>query len=142
VRAADAHDLAQEVYVRLLRLKRNHLIQNPEAYLYRVACNLLHEFEINRRADLDGIRRWTEELATEAHLTTDVSVNAIGIDARLRAALEELPELQRAVLILHRQQGLTYEEIGSRLKISPSTVKKYLRLGLRHCRARLRDLER
>jgi RNA polymerase sigma factor (sigma-70 family) len=142
VRAADAHDLAQEVYVRLLRLKRDNFILNPEAYLYRVACNLLYEFEMNRRAAVDGLRRWSEEVATETQFATDSSANDMAMAARLRDTLNELPELQRAVLILHRQDGLTYDEIARKLAISPSTVKKYLGLGLRHCRARLRNLER
>jgi RNA polymerase sigma-70 factor (ECF subfamily) len=141
VRAADARDLAQEVYVRLLRLSRTHLIRNPEAYLYRVACNLLHEFEMNRRADLAGLRRWGEEQATESQYAQDASAEVIGVASRVRATLNELPAHHRAVLVLHRQEGLTYEEIATRLAISPSTVKKYLRIGLRHCRQRLGGLE-
>ena len=49
----DARDLAQEAYVRLLRLDRKDLIREPLAYVYRVASNLLHEFELKRRADLE-----------------------------------------------------------------------------------------
>lgn len=140
-RAADAGDLAQEVYVRLLRFARTDLIRNPEAYLYRVASNLLHEYEINRRADEAGLRRWGEEQATEAQFAMDASGPEVGAAAEVRAALDELPEHHRAVLVLHRHEGLTYDEIGARLGISPSTVKKYLRLGLRHCRERLGNRE-
>lgn len=141
IRAADVRDVAQEVYVRLLRLSRTHLIRNPEAYLYRVASNLLYEFELNRRTDEAGLRRWSEEQATEAQHAVDASSEAIGAAARVRAALNELPPHHRAVLVMHRQEGMTYEEIGQRLMISPSTVKKYLRIGLRHLRERLRDMD-
>lgn len=143
VRTTDAHDLAQEVYVRLLRLNRNHtsLIRDPEAYLYRVANNLLHEFAIDRRETLLGLRRWSEEQATEDGFTPDASAEAVGVSASVREILRELPAHHRAVLILHRQEGMTYEEIGSRLSISPSTVKKYLGIALRYCRERLRNME-
>lgn len=57
----DARDLAQEAYVRLLRLDRKDLIREPLAYVYRVASNLLHEFELKRRADLEVARRLTDE---------------------------------------------------------------------------------
>jgi DNA-directed RNA polymerase specialized sigma24 family protein len=50
-RSADASDLTQELYLRLLRADRGELIRNPEAYLYTVAVNLLRE-----QAVLD--RRW------------------------------------------------------------------------------------
>jgi len=141
VRAADAPDLAQEVYVRLLRLGLDNVIRNPEAYLFRVASNLLHEFEMNRRATVAGLQRWSGQQATEDQFTADISQRDIVVGRQLREVLAELPEMHRAVLILHRQEGLTYEEIGKRLSISASTVKKYLRVGLRHCRARLRTLE-
>ncbi len=48
---ADAREVAQEVYVRLLRMDRKDRIRDPRAYLYRVAVNLLHEFELKRRSE-------------------------------------------------------------------------------------------
>src|ERR1700733_10665715 len=58
---ADARDLAQEAYVRLLRMKRQDLIRDPRPYLYRVAANLLSEFELRRVADTAGLNRWSQE---------------------------------------------------------------------------------
>ena len=39
-RQHEAADLAQEVYVRMLRIPDMGAIRNPEAYLYTVASNL------------------------------------------------------------------------------------------------------
>ena len=39
----DAQDLAQEAYLRLLRVSRTELVRDPQAYLYRVARNLVYE---------------------------------------------------------------------------------------------------
>lgn len=39
----------------------------------------------------------------------------------------------RACLIWHRRDGLTYREIGARLGISTSMVKKYLCQAMAHC---------
>src|SRR5438552_11061185 len=58
---ADARDLAQEAYVRLLRMQRKDLIRHPRAYLYRIAANVLYEFELKRKADVAGLARWTDE---------------------------------------------------------------------------------
>lgn len=40
----DARQLAQEAYLRMLGIKRRDFVRNPQAYLYRVARNLLHEW--------------------------------------------------------------------------------------------------
>jgi RNA polymerase sigma-70 factor (ECF subfamily) len=139
-RAADARDLAQEAYVRLLRLDRKDLVRDPQPYVYRVAANLLHEFELKRRADIDGLRRWTEEQAIHgAAPDMDREAEARAIREQLTRVLRELTPKCRAVLILHRRDGMTYDEIGKRLGVSASMVKKYLAIGLRRCRSRLRD---
>ena len=45
-RRPDAAELAQEVYVRMLRLSDIEAIRNPEAYLYTVASNLAKEHRV------------------------------------------------------------------------------------------------
>lgn len=46
--AADAPDMIQEVYLRLLRLNRPDLIRSPEAYLYTIAANIVREQRLKR----------------------------------------------------------------------------------------------
>ena len=139
--AADARDLAQEAYVRLLRFERKDLIRDPQPYLYRIAANLLHEFELKQRARKATLWQWTSERAIEDDaLNVDRETDSLILTTRLQEVLDELSPKCRAVLILHRRDGMTYEEIGARTGISASMVKKHLARGLRHCRARLRDL--
>lgn len=137
---ADARDLAQETYVRLLRLDRKDLVREPRAYVYRVAANLLHEFELKQRADGAGLRRWLMESPAEDGASVPASADALGLAGRLESVLGELTPKCRAVLILHRRDGMTYDEIGRQLGISASMVKKYLSIGLKHCASRLQDL--
>jgi len=47
----EAADLAQEVYVRMLRIPDMGAIRNPEAYLYTVASNLAKEHAQQERRD-------------------------------------------------------------------------------------------
>lgn len=44
----------------------------------------------------------------------------------LEAAMAELPDGYRTVLVLHDVEGLTHEEIGARLEIPPNTSKSHL----------------
>jgi RNA polymerase sigma factor (sigma-70 family) len=138
---ADARDLAQEAYVRLLRMKRQDLIRDPRPYLYRVAANVLYEFELRREADVAGLTRWSQEQQLSA--STDhqqVELESLVQRERLEAVLSQLSPKCRAVLILHRRDRMTYDEIAAQIGISASMVKKYLVQGLRHCRERLKEL--
>ena len=138
--AVDAQDLAQEAYVRLLRLERKDLIRDPRSYLYRIASNILYEFELKQRADAAGLMRWSDERLTEAKPgSTEGDLETLSLRGKLEATMDELSPKCRAVVILHRRDGMTYEEIGSEIGISISMVKKYLAKGLRHCRERLKE---
>jgi DNA-directed RNA polymerase specialized sigma24 family protein len=50
----DAADLAQEVYLRILRVADPDAIRNPEAYLYTVAANLAARFPGSIRPETCG----------------------------------------------------------------------------------------
>jgi transmembrane sensor len=52
---ADAADLAQEVYVRMLRISDQDTIRNPVHYLYTVANNLVKEHAVLERRRASGI---------------------------------------------------------------------------------------
>src|SRR6516225_7622126 len=45
---SDAPDLAQEVYVRMLRVSDTEAIRNPQLYLYTVASNLVKEHAVQQ----------------------------------------------------------------------------------------------
>lgn len=138
---ADARDLAHEAYVRLLRVERRDLIRDPRAYLYRIAANVLYEFELKRKADAAGRTRWFEHQLTDTqygHHERDMET--LLVRQQIEAVLGQLSPKCRAVLILYRRDGMTYEEIGAQIGISTSMVKKYLACGLRHCRRHLTEL--
>jgi RNA polymerase sigma factor (sigma-70 family) len=138
---ADARDLAHEAYVRLLRVRRRDLIRDPQAYLYRIAANVLYEFELKRKADAIGLTRCAEYQVAEADFGyPERAVEALLARKRIEAVLGQLSPRCRAVVILYRRDGLTYKEIGTRIGISTSMVKKYLARGLRHCREHLSEL--
>jgi RNA polymerase sigma-70 factor (ECF subfamily) len=139
--AADAPDLLQEVYLRILRLERPDLIRCPEAYLFTIAANIAREYNLKRsqrpvHIALDEtptaeIPADTEPFATPA--PEDAAHRAERIH-RLEQVLAQLSPKARAVLLWHRRDGCTYDEIAQRLGISRNMVKKYLSQALAHCR--------
>jgi RNA polymerase sigma factor (sigma-70 family) len=133
---SDAPDLAQEVYVRMLRVSDTDAIRNPQLYLYTVASNLVKEHAVleqrqANRLDFDetSVQQRLGELSS-----LDSQLETSEMTARLRAALERLPRRWRTALILQYRYGLTYQEIADRLGVSSNMVKKYLAQGLGHCR--------
>ena len=139
---ADAPDLAQEVYLRMLRISDPDAIRNPEFYLYTVASNLLKE-----RAILDRRQSATldiDEDSVQAQLgdlpSSDGDVDTARRIARLRVVLAQLSPKCRATVVLQYRYGLTYEQIGERLGVSPHMVKKYLCQALVHCRRRMAEM--
>jgi RNA polymerase sigma-70 factor (ECF subfamily) len=133
---ADAADLAQEVYVRMLRVADTEAIRNPQLYLYAVASNLVKEHSVldRRRAghlDIDDAlvqQRLGELPALDSQLESSQLVEHLG------TVVEQLPARWRTALILQYRYGLTYQEIADRLGVSSNMVKKYLAQGLGHCR--------
>lgn len=137
----DARDIAQETYIRLLRLNRKDLIREPRPYLYRVAANVLYEAELRRRTDAAALVLLASDLQIFADAGYDEQGPEIAeLSDRLEQVLAGLSPKCRAVLILHRREQLTYDEIGAELGISSSMVKKYLAQGLRYCREQLQEI--
>jgi RNA polymerase sigma-70 factor (ECF subfamily) len=141
---ADAPDLAQEVYLRLLRVQRHEEIRSPEAYLLTVASHLLREHTVRQATvppalDLEDL---AADLHTEAEEDPAVRSETAQRMDRLEGALSRLSAKANAVLLLHRRDGFSLEEIGERLGISRSMAKKYLTQALSQCRQRMERMER
>ena len=135
---ADVPDMAQEVYLRMLRIPNIESIRSPEAYLFTVAQHVVQQHT------LKGLPRPSIELTQIRTSPADtieadpmLELEAMQCLEELQDALEELSPKARAAFMLHRRDGLSIDEIGVRLGISRPMVKKYLSRALMHFRQRL-----
>jgi len=133
---ADARDIAQETYLRFIRLGNPEQIENCEAYLFRIATNLLWEHKLRERK-LAG-QSPLEEPQTAETTPFDLAINE-EFSEHMQRVLETLPQAQRAVLILRIRDDCTCAEISAKTGISTSMVKKHLHAALDKCRRRLRE---
>jgi RNA polymerase sigma-70 factor (ECF subfamily) len=141
VRADDAPDLAQDVYCGLLRLGHKDSVRDPMAYVYTVAANVVRAHRMKIRQQADALRQLADEIGLRGfHRSEEYTVDAKIKGALLRNVLDELSPSCRAIVILHRRDGMTYEEISDLLDVSPAAVKKWLGIGVRHCHNRLQDI--
>lgn len=134
---ADIADLAQEVYLRLLRVERQDQIRNPEAYLLSIANHLLQQHAIasTTRPEMVDIM--------DAQVGQDFDpAAALHLERRLAAldrALSRLSPRTRAAFLLQRRDGCTIEEIAARLGISRRMVHKYLAKAILQCSRAIRS---
>jgi RNA polymerase sigma factor (sigma-70 family) len=139
---ADAADMAQEVYVRMLRISDQAAIRNPVLYLYTVANNLVKEHAVLDRRQASGID--IEEVATHEQLETlpafDGELDTAQRVERLRIVLKQLRPKCQAAVELRFTHGLSYREVALRLGVSPQMAKKYVEQALVHCRRRMARL--
>ncbi|MGC4030039.1 MAG: sigma-70 family RNA polymerase sigma factor [Steroidobacteraceae bacterium] len=122
VAAADIDDIAQEVFLRLLRYDRTELIERPQAYLYRIAANVSAEWAARSSRRHPHRAEWLEELIDPADPHAEVEHAAA--DRDLHDALAALPSRAREILRLLHQESLTYEQIAARLQITRRIVKR------------------
>ena len=139
---ADADDLAQEVYVRMLRVTDPASIRDPQAYLFAVAGNLAKE-----QAMLDRRRSLGIDVNDSVAVAQLFEIPNFDNDLdyrervkRLKVVLAQLPPKCRAVVMLQYRHGLNHEQVAEQLDISTHMVKKYLSQALAHCRRRMQRL--
>jgi RNA polymerase sigma factor (sigma-70 family) len=139
---ADVPDLVQEVYLRMLRIPDHDAIRSPEAYLFTVAQHVAHQHAI-RRSSVTPPAELQEMLVKLAELPADPA-SELSAEQSLRElehALERLSPSERATFLYHRRDGLTLQEIATRLGVSRQMIKKYLAKAIMELRKQLHAAE-
>lgn len=130
--AADAADLAQDTFVRVLMAKSAGVIREPRHYLQTIARGLV--IDLYRRRSLE--RAYLEALALlpEA-VQPSLEEQALLLEAltEIDRMLDGLGQKTRQAFILSQLEGLTYSQIAERLGISIRTVNKYMAKAMEHC---------
>jgi RNA polymerase sigma-70 factor (ECF subfamily) len=140
---ADAPDLAQEVFLRLMRVEHHEAIRSPEAYLFTVASHVLHQHTL-RQANTPSSVDIFEVFAALQLVSDDDPPNRVDAQKALEEidrALSKLPPMVYSSLMLHRFGGLSIEEIARELGVARPTAKKYLARALAQCRNVLEEGE-
>lgn len=136
-----AQDLAQEVFLRVFQaastFKPRARVSN---WLFKIAYNLASN-ELKRRRRMDGFHaRMSAE--GERFMGGSPPNRTEGmnreLEDRLMAAMGQLPENQRAALLLKVNEGLSYLEISTVLDVSVASVESLIF----RARSRLKQLVR
>jgi RNA polymerase sigma factor (sigma-70 family) len=132
-----ASDLTQDIYLRFLALPHKEQVRQPQAYLLRIATNLITEYRLREQRTPVVFDSELAEGRIENE-PVDVWKDAMGDSLQLRQQFEDelwqMPPTQRAVLVLWARDGLSPAQIAEKAGLTPKTARKYLTRALAHLR--------
>ncbi|MCA9057552.1 MAG: sigma-70 family RNA polymerase sigma factor [Planctomycetaceae bacterium] len=141
-----AEDLAQDVFLRIYRARERY---EPTArfstWLFRIAHNLAsnhkrgisrrREIPLGSRSDDSDLRPQEEMLAEKSALMPTRRADASEMQEVVRNALDDLGERQKMAVVLHKFEGMSYQDIGEIMGLGTVAVKSLLS----RARCKLRD---
>src|SRR5688500_1559057 len=127
----DAEDAVQDGFLHAYRALARFRPGEPfGAWLHRIVANAALDLQRRRKVRSSGVLSETVALPFRDPAEADE------LRRRLSAALEQLSERQRAVIVLHDVEGFRHAEIGEMLGIPEGTARS----DLHHARAALRRM--
>jgi len=135
--AADVPDLTQEIFERFIRANALVRARSPAAYLFGIASNVVAETRAAQQRESVVFDSGTFHRAAETASEDGRDVlHDLALESALARALEQLPDIHRAAILLTKRDGLSSKEAAMRLGITEGSVRVYVC----EARARLRDL--
>ncbi|MDF9620158.1 sigma-70 family RNA polymerase sigma factor [Pseudomonas entomophila] len=130
--ACDAADLAHDICLLLLNKGCVPAAQDCRRYLAQIANGKV--IDLYRRRQLEA--RYLDELMQrDEALAPSEEVRALALEALVAvdAALQRQSANSRQALLLHKLNGMAHRDIAAELKVSVSSVEKYIASALRSC---------
>lgn len=136
--ASGAADLAQDTFVNLLLKTDIPVLNEPRAYLSRVAHGLMVDHVRRRdleRAYLDAL----EHIAPDEVGSPESRALMLELLIRLDMMLDGLPAKTRTAFLLAQLEGASYQEISLQLGVSTRTVGTYVATAMLQCMVLLQE---
>ncbi len=138
--AETARDIAQSAYLRVWRYAHREGVDNLQALIFKTAANLAaNEFRARKRRRFLGAEPKGESPDTARQIADDnPSAERMVLDKEALsgclAAIDGLPLNARRAFVMSRFEEKNYRDIARELKVSESSVEKYIILALKKLR--------
>lgn len=131
-------DIIQDTFAKVLTLDTLEHIENPRAYIFRIACNLaIDHLRSTRPGRTDSISEVDEGALPSTGPSPEDEMRARQLSRIATAAFHELPERSREIFYLRRVEGMSTCEIASRYGVSQRMVQKSFAQIMNHFGRRL-----
>lgn len=122
-----AEDITQDAFVKLWEKRAQVRMETVKVYLFTIANNMTLN-EIKHQSVVMGfVSRSKPASMTES---PQFELEKQEFAAKLKAAIDSMPEKSRVVFLMNRIDGLTYGEIADRLHLSVKAIEKRMKKAL------------
>lgn len=129
-----AEDIVQESFLRLLQRSDFATLENPRAYLFKIASNLsknIYDYDQVRRRYQPDKTIEIDEIAADIP-TVESTIAAQQQIEYFLFVINQLPEMVQHAFILNKLDGLSYPEVAATLDISEKSVQRYVLKAWQH----------
>ena len=129
----EAREVVQDVFLKVWQRRETlEISASLKSYLYRGVHNQALNYAERRRrlTDFEAVEPQADDRADSRAICGELA-------ATVGRAVAEMPERRQMAFRLHREEGMSYAEIGEAMGISPRTVEVHISAALRDLRARV-----
>ena len=123
-----ADDMTQEAFIKLWENCREIPLEKAKSFIYTVARNKSLNDLAHQKVVLEYQKKNTGEVKT--HHSPEFEMEENEFKDKLVKALDKLPENLRTTFLMHRIDGMKYQEIADALELSVKAVEKRMSQAL------------
>ena len=134
----EAEEIVQDVFLSIwLAKEKLSNINDPEAYLFTITYNTIYAYLKKASRNKQLLNTIIDHLSQIQNITDEtIAVHETG--KLIYKAIQQLPQQQRTIYILCKQEGLSYDEIAEHMHLSRNTVRNHLAEAMKTIRAFLK----
>lgn len=133
----ESENIVQDVFLHLWE-NRNKIEKDSsiQYYIFTIAYN--SSISIIRKKALESqFIEYLKSIQDLSQESVNVEIEYNELTKKLDDIINHLPDRQREVYLLHKKEGLKYQEIAERLNISVNTIENHMSRALKTIREKL-----
>lgn len=130
-----ASDMAQDVFMKIWAKREQLNALELKPLLYKIANDMIISSYRKNNSRVDYEQSMTTQ--EQSQLSPEEELNFQELSSMYAKALEQMPEIQRVVFLMNRNDEMKYHEIAECLQLSVKAVEKRMSGALQYLRAQL-----
>lgn len=127
----NSRDIVQDVFEKLWKNRKKVDFDKSKAWMFRTGHNGLINFSNRYKKTVYDTENIPERGSVDSRYETKELIDKV---------LNQLPPLQKSIVLLRDLEGYSYDEIGEILEVSQSQVKVYLFRARKKMQKQLKNL--